>query len=145
MGGLRRVLDPTGGNGKQAIRFHNDRYRLAAGVVSWSDVQTFLAHLDQARSSTDPAERLRLLESSRALYRGEYLDDCPFYGDSASVDERRGMLRGRYVDLLVALGEAYERSSDRSSAAAAFRDAIAASAGDCPPASAGLERLAARI
>lgn len=145
MGGLRRTLDPTGGNGKQTIHFHNDRYRLSPEVVAWSDAQAFLSLLDEARGASDPAERLRLLERARALYRGEYLDDCPIYGDSAFVEERRGVFRGRYVDLLVALGEGYERNGERSSAAAAFRDAVAASDDDCPPATAGLVRLDARI
>lgn len=145
MGGLRRTLDPGGGNGKQAIRFHNDRYRLDPALVAWSDVRAFLEQLDEARSTSDPAERLRLLASSRSLYRGEYLDDCPFYGDGAQVEERRAALRGRFVDLLVALGEAYEGAADRASAAAAFRDAVAASDEGCPPADAGLQRLAARV
>ena len=33
-----------------------------------------------------------------------YLDDCPFYGDGAYVEDRRELLRARYVDLLLAIG-----------------------------------------
>lgn len=141
LGGLRHTLDPSGRGGRQLIRFYNDRYRLDPGVIDWSDVSAFLARLDQARATSDREEARRLLESARTLYRGDYLDDCPFYGDSAHVEDRRQALRGRCVDLLLALGEGYEASGDRVSAAAAYRDALAL-AGACPPAEAGLQRLA---
>ena len=144
LGGLRHTLDPDGGGGKHGIRFHNDRYRLDPAIVDWSDVALFLARLDQARVSTERTETLRLLEEARALYRGEYLDDCPFYGDSVYVEDRRASLRGRSIDLLIALGEGYEASGDRASAAAAYREAVAAAVDGCPPATAGLLRLAAR-
>jgi hypothetical protein len=141
LGGLRHTLDPNGRGGRQLIRFYNDRYRLDPGVIDWSDVSAFLARLDQARATTDRAEQMRLLEAARAMYRGDYLDDCPFYGDSAHVEDRRQALRGRCVDLLLALGQGYETAGDRVSAAAAYRDALAMS-NDCPPAQAGLRRLA---
>lgn len=141
LGGLRHTLDPNGRSGRQLVRFYNDRYRLDPGVIDWSDVSTFLGRLDQARSTGDRAEARRLLESARVLYRGDYLDDCPFYGDSAHVEDRRQALRGRCVDLLLTLGESYEGSGDRVSAAAAYRDALTMT-DDCPPAQAGLRRLA---
>jgi DNA-binding SARP family transcriptional activator len=144
LGGLRHTLDPAGRSGRQVIRFYNDRYRLDPAVIDWSDVAAFLARLDDARAASDRAEALRLLEAARALYRGEYLDDCPFYGDSAHVEDRREALRGRCVDLLLALGEGYEASGDRVSAAAAYRDALAMT-DDCPPAQAGLNRLAHQV
>ncbi len=142
LGGLRRTLDPDGRSGKHGIRFHNDRYRLDPLVVGWSDVAAFQARLDQARDATAGPEHLRLLEEARSLYRGDYLDDCPFYGDSAFVEERRSSLRGRWIDLLVALGEGYETAGDRVSAAASYRDALGWAADGCPPAAAGLARLA---
>jgi len=141
LGGLRHTLDPDGRSGRQVIRFYNDRYRLDPGLIDWSDVSAFLGHLDEARALGDRAETLRWLEAARALYRGEYLDDCPFYGDSAHVEDRREALRGRCVDLLLALGEGYEQAGDRVSAAAAYRDALAMT-DECPPAQAGLTRLA---
>jgi hypothetical protein len=144
LGGLRHTLDPDGGGGKHGIRFHNDRYRLDPAVIDWSDVAAFLALLEQARAATGGPENLRLLEAARVLYRGEYLDDCPFYGDSVHVEDRRASLRGRSIDLLIALGEGYEASGDRASAAAAYREAVAAAVDGCPPAEAGLVRLAAR-
>ncbi len=144
LGGLRHTLDPGDGGGKRAIRFHNDRYRLDPAIVDWSDVAAFLARLDAARLATDAAEKLRLLEEARALDRGEYLDDCPLYGDSVYVEEQRSALRGRSIDLLTAIGEGYETSGDRVSAAAAYRQAIAIAVDGCPPAEAGLIRLAAQ-
>jgi DNA-binding SARP family transcriptional activator len=141
LGGLRHTLDPDGRGARQVIRFYNDRYRLDPTLIDWSDVSAFLGRLDEARASSDRPETLRLLEAARALYRGEYLDDCPFYGDSAHVEDRREALRGRCVDLLLALGQGYEQAGDRVSAAAAYRDALAMT-DDCPPAEAGLSRLA---
>ncbi len=144
MVGLRGTLDPgVPGRESRAIRFHNDRYRLGSAMVAWTDTDEFLARLEAARSAALPAERLALLEQARSLYRGEYLDDCPFFGDSEYVDQRRGLFRGHLVDVLIALGEGYEASGDRVSAAAAFREALVAAADDCPPAEAGLARLRA--
>ncbi|MDQ1324727.1 MAG: HisKA protein [Chloroflexota bacterium] len=141
MAGLRATLDPDKRRGGgAAIRFANDRYRLDGSVVAWSDVDAFLAALEAA-ATADGSARVRLLEEARRLCRGEYLDDCPYYGDSVFVEERRTLLRSRFVDLLVALGEAYEASADRMSAAAAFREAITRSPDGCPPAVAGLARL----
>lgn len=141
LGGLRHTLEPSGRGRRQVIRFYNDRYHLDPAVIDWSDVSAFLARLDRARATSDGAEARRVLEAARALYRGDYLDDCPFYGDSAHVEDQRQALRGRYVDLLLSLGESYEASGDRVSAAAAYRDALATT-DDCPPAQAGLRRLA---
>lgn len=139
--GLRSTLDP-GGGGRTTIRFGHDRYRLDPAIVAWTDVAAFLDRLDEASRVQDPATALRLLEAARALYRGDYLDDCPIYGDSAFVEERRSALRARYVDLLTAIGEASEARADRVAAAAAYRDALAAAVDGCGRAEAGLARLA---
>ncbi len=142
MVGLRQTLDARrGGRTSGTIRFHNDRYRLDPEIVEWSDVRTFLARLDAAKAAPDASERLALLEEARELYRGDYMDDCPFYGDSVEVEEQRAHLRARATDLRVAIGEAYEASGDRLSAAAAFREAIRGNPDGCPPAEAGLVRL----
>jgi DNA-binding SARP family transcriptional activator len=142
LGGLRHTLDPDGG-GRQVIRFLNDRYRLDSGIVEWTDVSAFLADLEQARLAMDRPECIRHLEAARGLYRGEYLDDCPFYGDGVHVEDRRASLRSRFIDLLVALGEGYEALGDRASSAVAYRDAVATAVDGCPPAEAGLLRLSA--
>ena len=143
LGGLRRTLEPGRGQrqGSKAIGFSNDRYRLDPAVVAWSDVASFEQQLTDAGTTTDPAAALAALTEARSLYRGEYLDDCPFYGDGAYVEDRRELLRARYVDLLLTLGGFHEQRGDRGAAAAAFREARSASDDGCPPADAALERL----
>lgn len=141
MSGLRATLDPDHrGSSGAAVRFASDRYRLGSSIVAWSDVDAFQAALERAAAS-DPPGQIRILEEARRLYRGEYLDDCPYYGDSVFVEERRALLRGRFVDLMVGIGERYEAAGDRMSAAAAFREAIQRAPDGCPPAAAGLARL----
>ena len=140
MGALRSTLDPDHRRGdRSAIRFANDRYRLSDAIVAWSDVDAFLTVLDGA--AADRSSRQQLLEQARNLYRGEFLDDCPYYGDSAFVEHRRALLRGRYVDLMVALGECHEANGDRMAAAGAFREAVTRAPDGCPPAATGLARL----
>ena len=143
LGGLRRTLDPGRGprQGSRAIGFSNDRYRLDPAVVAWSDVANFEQRLTDASAATDPATVLGALTEARSLYRGEYLDDCPFYGDGPQVEDRRTLLRARYVDLLLAIGTHHEERGDRGAAAAAFREARLAADESCPPADAALERL----
>jgi DNA-binding SARP family transcriptional activator len=142
LGGLRHTLAETPELAKRVIRFQNDRYRLNAAAVAWSDAAEFETHLAVARQAADPGRSLALLEAARALYRGDYLDDCPFYGDSVFVEDRRTSLRDRYADLLVQLGERYERGGDRAAAAAVFREAAPLGANGSPPAVAGLARVA---
>ena len=98
-----------------------------------------------ASAAPDPDDALQHLERARSLYRGDYLDDCPFYGDSAQVEERRELLRGRYVDLLLALGERYEARGDRPAAAACFRQARLVAGDELPPADEALSRLGAPV
>jgi hypothetical protein len=143
LGGLRRTLEPGRGQrqGSKAISFSNDRYRLDPSVVTWSDVATFEERLTAASATPDSAAALAALTEARALYRGEYLDDCPFYGDGADVEDRRELLRARYVDLLLAIGGFHEQRGDRGAAANAFREARKASDDGCAPADAALERL----
>ncbi|HVM25625.1 MAG TPA: hypothetical protein VM253_09535 [Candidatus Limnocylindrales bacterium] len=124
--GLRSALAPARKRGRAdgPIEFGNDRYRLRPDVVTWSDVAEFESLLQRARGSA-PDERLLLLEAARTLYRSELFDDCPFYGDSVYVEERREELRERYVDLLIDLGALYEERGDRAAAADASRRARA--------------------
>lgn len=145
LGGLRTTLEPSrrGGNRGGAVTFHNDRYRLDPALVEWSDVAAFEEEMAAASAAADRDEALRHLERARSLYRGDFLDDCPFYGDSAQVEERRELLRGRCVDLLLALGARYEERGDRPAAAAAFRQARSVSGDELPPADDALNRLGA--
>jgi len=147
LGGLRSTLEPgrRGGDRGDAITFHNDRYRLDPPLVAWSDVRAFEEEMAAASAAGGQDEALRHLERARALYRGDYLDDCPFYGDSAQAEERRALLRGRFVDLLLALGERYERRGDRPAAAASFRQARSVSGDELPPADEALTRLGASV
>lgn len=145
MVGLRRTLDPRGAGGRtsRAIQYGNERYRLDPAVVAWSDLAAFDEALDAARAAPPGPERIRSLGVARALYRGDYLDDCPFYGDSAEVEDRRSQLRGRMTGVLVTLGEDFEANGDRISAVDAYREAVRTSAEGCPPAEAAIARLVA--
>ena len=145
LGGLRGTLEPArrGGDRGSAVTFHNDRYRLDPGLIGWSDAQAFEEAMSAASAATDPDAALQHLERARSLYRGDYLDDCPFYGDSAQVEEQRELLRGRCVDLLLSLGERYEARGDRPAAAASFRQARQVAGDDLPPADEALSRLGA--
>jgi DNA-binding SARP family transcriptional activator len=125
--GLRSALAPGRSRAQGPIGFVNDRYRLAPDLVTWSDVGEFERLLAMARADISAAERLRLLEAARGLYRAELLDDCPFYGDSVHVEDRREELRERYVDLLVDIGKLYADRGDRSASADAMRRAKAVS------------------
>ena len=146
LGALRRTLEPErrGVARGDAITFRNDRYRLSPTLVTWSDVGAFDEAMAAARARLR-ISRWDILERARALYRGDYLDDCPFYGDSAQAEERRAFSSRRYVDLLLALGEGYERRGDRPSAAASFREARTVAGEELPRAEAALARLAAPI
>ena len=145
LGGLRGTLEPArrGGDRGSAVTFHNDRYRLDPNLIGWSDAQAFEEAMTAASAAADPDAALQQLERARSLYRGDYLDDCPFYGDSAQVEDRRELLRGRCVDLLLSLGERYEARGDRPAAAACFRQARQVAGDDLPPADEALSRLGA--
>jgi DNA-binding SARP family transcriptional activator len=143
--GLRGVLEPARSRreASHAITFHNDRYRLDPSLVAWSDVATFEDLTARGGSASEPDEAIGFLEQARQLIRGDFLDDCPFYGDSEYIEETRGLMRGRHIDLLVTLGERYEARGDRPAAATAFREALLAAGGECRSASDGLARLGA--
>jgi len=140
--GLRSILKPgrrsRGSTGP--ISFHNDRYRLQPSVVAWSDLGEFDRLLADAGRG-DPADVVGILEQARALYRGDFLDDCPFYGDSAQVEDRRTDVRRRYVDVLIELGERYAQRGDRTAAANSYRQAQAVADDELPQIAEALGRL----
>jgi DNA-binding SARP family transcriptional activator len=141
--GLRSVLKPArrGRASEGPIAFHHERYRLDPAVVAWIDVEEFDALVTQAGSAA-PDAALGLLERARALYRGDYLDDCPYYGDSVHVEDRRTDLRRRYVDVLTELGERYERRGDRTTAANLLRQAQTLADDEAPRVVDALGRIA---
>jgi DNA-binding SARP family transcriptional activator len=143
LAGLRDVLEPgrPRRSPSAAITFHHDRYHLNPELVAWSDVAEFDALIKAAGETSDEAEAVDLLHRARALYRADFLDDCPFYGEGEYVEESRTLLRGRLVDLLVTLGEREEGRGDTMAAASAFRQALATAGGDCRRADEGLARL----
>jgi DNA-binding SARP family transcriptional activator len=143
---LRRTLEPglRRGNQSQVILYHHERYWLEPAAVAWSDVDAFQGAAERGMSlasqgQTEPA--LIDLEYAAKLYRGDYLDDCPFFGDSVYVEERRSDLRARGIDVLLALGAAYEAQQRTGEAASAYRRAQALSPEGCPPAAQALARL----
>lgn len=146
LGGLRRTLEPelTRGSEAMAIIYHNDRYRLDPALVIWTDVAAFRGHI-AASAGADMATAIAALEEARACYRGDYLDDCPFYSDSAYVEERRELLRGQYIDVLLALAGRHEARDDLPAAASCYREALQVSGNDCPRADEGLARLGVTV
>lgn len=141
LGGLRRTLQPDAAGPGSAIDFDHDRYRLDPSIVTWTDVMAFDAAVDEADASADPIDKAMALEEARRLYRGEYFDDCPYFGDSAEVEPTRRRLRARYVEVLVMLGELAEERGDARSAGSLYREAM--STAEEPPAAAidGITRL----
>ena len=138
--GLRSMLSPgRRGSSGTPIVFHNDRYRLSPGTVSWSDGTEFQRLLASTAGAT-PGDALRALEEARALYRGDYLDDCPLL---RRLGQRRGPRRGcgEYVDILVELGERYAQRGDRTAAANSYRQAQAVADDELPQIAEALGRL----
>ena len=133
--GLRATLRPGrrggGSSANEPIGFHNDRYRLDASTVAWSDLAEFERLLALAQGAGDDA--LDALEQARALYRGEYLDDVPYLGDSAAIEERREQLRDALGDVLTELAARYGERGDRVAAAACERQAAAVAEGAYAP------------
>lgn len=145
---LRRTLEPElrRGNESRAITYHHERYWLEPVFVAWCDADAFVAAAEQGATRAhqgNQAEALAALEWASELYRGDYMDDCPFFGDSAYVEEQRGVLRARYVEVQLALGALYEAQGRAGEAASAYRRALATSPAGCPPATEGLNRLRA--
>jgi DNA-binding SARP family transcriptional activator/GAF domain-containing protein len=142
---LRRTLEPglRRGNESRTVAYHHERYWLDPSAVAWCDADAFATAAERGhtllRQGETEAARTAFAEAL-ALYRGDYMDDCPFFGDSSYVEERRVELRGQRIDTLLALGTLYERLGQAGEAATCYRRALAA-AGDCPRAEEGLARL----
>jgi two-component SAPR family response regulator len=117
--GLRQTLVSHGLG--PVICFERDRYRLHAGLVDWTDVSAFEWLVEQPAS--DPERRARDLVAAVDLYRGDYLDDCPYYGDSGFVERTRSLLRSTVVDALDELGELRQARGEITAARRCFRRA----------------------
>jgi DNA-binding SARP family transcriptional activator len=143
---LRRTLEPglRRGNESRTVAYHHERYWLDPSAVAWCDTDAFAAAAERGHTQLRQGEievaRTTFAEAL-ALYRGDYMDDCPFFGDSSYVEERRVELRSQRIDTLLALGAVYERLGQAGEAATCYRRALAAADGDCPRAEEGLARL----
>ena len=127
--GLRSVLSPAPRRGREdePITFGNDRYRLAPSVVAWTDVREF----ERLIASPDAAdESIPALERACAIYRGDYLDDVPYLGDHAVIEDRRRQLRRAFADALRELANRYAARGEDLAAAANRRRADAVEASD---------------
>ncbi|HMO58591.1 MAG TPA: BTAD domain-containing putative transcriptional regulator [Roseiflexaceae bacterium] len=141
---LRRTLEPglRRAGESRTITFHHDRYWLNPDLIAWCDTDQFSSTTAQAHRALrdgDGEQAYTLFLHALALYRGEYLDDCPFFGDSSYVEERRSELRESQIDALIALGTIYEQREQIGEAATCYRRAITAAGGSNPRAE---ERLA---
>lgn len=141
---LRRTLEPglRRANESRAITYHHERYWLNPELVAWCDIDEFTAEVERSHTllrQERPEEARVGFARALALYRGDYMDDCPFFGDSSSIETRRAELRDQRIEALLALGAIYERLNLPGEAATCYRRAIAAADGECPRAE---ERLA---
>ncbi|HEU5087395.1 MAG TPA: GAF domain-containing protein, partial [Roseiflexaceae bacterium] len=147
---LRRTLEPglRRGNQSKTISFHHERYWLNPECIGWDDLEAFSGALEHGRTLLRNGE----YDAARACfvqagewYRGDYLDDCPFVGDSHYVEQRRGELREQCVDGFVVLGSIYEHFNQIGEAVTCYRRALALADGDCPRADEALERVQHKI
>ncbi len=143
---LRRTLEPglKKATESKLIAYHHERYWLDPAIVAWCDADVFAVATERGHTllhQGDLAAARESLAAALALYRGDYLDDCPFFGDSTHAEERRAVLRDQQIEVLLALGVVYERLDQVGEAATCYRRALAASPEGCPRAEEGLARL----
>jgi two-component SAPR family response regulator len=146
LAGLRRTLEPglRRGNLSKTILYHHDRYWLEMSIIEWCDIEEFVAAAERGLTQfyqQQYKDALASLERASELYRGDYMDDCPFFGDSTYVEDQRSMLRSRYVDAQLTLGAIYEMQGRIGEATSAYHRALTSSLDGCPLASDGLARL----
>lgn len=113
--GLRGAL--RSGTFGDPILHRAGRYVLAPGLVSWSDLMEIELLLERSAQSTEPSVQWSALEACRALNRADYMDDCPFFGESAFVEGTRELLRSVRRAVLVQLAELYDDAGHHALAA----------------------------
>ncbi|NJN67917.1 MAG: hypothetical protein HC884_15010, partial [Chloroflexaceae bacterium] len=132
------------GNQSRMILYHHDRYWLEPACIAWCDTEEFVAAAERGVTlfhQQKPHEAALLLDRANQLYRGDYMDDCPFFGDSSYVEDQRGILRSRYIEVLLAFGAICEVHGRAGEAASAYHRALALSFDGCAVAEEGLTRL----
>jgi two-component SAPR family response regulator len=133
IGGLRRVIAaPDLTRLDQVITTRDGIYRLNTKLVHWSDVEQFEDHVSMIESADDLASMEAHLDAVRRLYRGDYMDDCPIYGDSSHVEARRQLLRSRYASALQSVAEARAQAGKVTAAAHLVGEALAVSGSSVP-------------
>lgn len=125
---LRRTLEPElqHASKSQVIQFHHGRYWLEPKVIAWSDVQEFITAVEQGVTrfhQGDHAGALTDLRRASQLYRGDYMDDCPFFGDSTEVEAQRELLLTRYIQAQLTLSVVYEAQGRLGEATSAYQEA----------------------
>lgn len=153
LGALRRTLEPglSRASDSRTIRYHHERYWLEPGLIAWADTDLFAANAEQGKTLLRQGQHEQALEALREavrLYRGDYMDAAPFFGDSHYAEERRSELRIQYVEVLLALGSTLEVLGQVGEATTVYHRALQKSE-ECSNAAAtlqtrarqGLERL----
>lgn len=157
LGALRRTLEPglSRASDSRAVRYHHERYWLDPGLVAWADTDAFGACAERGKTLLRQGhheDALAALKEAARLYRADYMDAAPFFGDSHYAEERRSELRVQYVEVLLALGSTHEVLGQVGEAATAYHRALQKSQ-ECSNAAAtlqaraeqGLERLREKV
>jgi DNA-binding SARP family transcriptional activator/Tfp pilus assembly protein PilF len=101
---LRQLFEPSRSRPATSplLLTERDVVALAEQAQVWIDADTFEALLNQARSSTDPGEKWRLLEEAAVLYGGEFL---PEERKIELIVTRREFLLRSWIGLLLELAD----------------------------------------
>lgn len=142
--GLRRTLEPDlkHASKSQTIQFHNSRYWLEPASIAWCDTEVFTALVEQGITQFHQhkyVEALEALKQAIQLYRGDYMDDSPLFGDSPYVEEQRQIMLSCYIQAQLRLSVLYELQGRMGESATAYQEAeyaqrrVLAIAFDHPP------------
>jgi predicted ATPase len=136
--GLRSLFRSSAPN---VVTKASGRYVLDFQAVDWIDVDAFEDRLGAMGLGLLDGSAVFALEEARSLYRGDYLEDVPFYGEGPDVEDVRDRVRMAMVEVLVSLGRRYEARGERTKAGQRYRDAVKIAGGDHPAALEGLRRV----